>query len=118
MPRKLRSATKIKRRAGLLRKEPSPAEAKLWRHLRGNRLAGVSFRRQHSIGPYVVDFCSPAKKVIVELDGSQHLQDEEKDARRTEYLRSEGYRVLRFWNDAVMSDVDGVLLVIQRALKG
>ena len=60
-------------RAGELRQEPTPAEGKLWAYLRGNKLNGMSFRRQHTIGNYIVDFVSIKKKLVIELDGSQHL---------------------------------------------
>jgi very-short-patch-repair endonuclease len=84
--------------------------------LRGNKLDGVNFRRQHAIGKYVVDFCSPKEKLIIELDGSQHLDQEEYDEKRTEYLASRGYKVVRFWNSDVMNHVEGVILAIHQAL--
>jgi very-short-patch-repair endonuclease len=105
-------------RARELRKELTPAEAKLWARLRGNKLNGISFRRQHAIGQYVVDFCSPARKMIIELDGSQHLEQEEYDAERTVFLESQGYRVLRFWNNEVMNDIEGVMRAVGIALRG
>jgi very-short-patch-repair endonuclease len=83
-------------RARQLRKEPTPAEARLWAYLRGNRLHGISFRRQHALGEYIVDFCSIKYKLILELDGSQHLEQEGLDAQRTAFLESQGYRVVRF----------------------
>lgn len=73
---------------------------------------GVRFRRQHAIGNYVVDLCAPRKKLIIELDGSQHLKQQEYDARRTGYLESRGYRVIRFWNNEVIHNIEGVLLAI------
>jgi very-short-patch-repair endonuclease len=79
-----------------LRKTPTPAEAKLWEYLRGNKVAGVSFRRQHAIGPYVVDFCSPRQKLIIEFDGDLHGVQREYDAQRTAFLESQGYNVVRF----------------------
>jgi very-short-patch-repair endonuclease len=105
-------------RAHQLRKEPTPAEAKLWAHLRGNRLSNVSFRRQHAIGPYIVDFCAPKKQVVIELDGSQHIDQTEYDQQRTEYLRTAGYRVLRFWNYDVETNLDAVLQAILVAIEG
>ena len=86
--------------------------------MRGNQLLGVNFRRQHAIGPHVPDFCSPKMKLIVELDGSPHLEQKEYDAQRTEYLESQGYRVIRFWDDQVMNEIDGVLQKIKNALIG
>ena len=80
-------------------------------------MQGVHFRRQHVIGKYIADFCVPRKKIIIELDGGQHLDQEEYDAERTKFLESKGYRVIRFWNDEVMNDIDGVLRVIDLALR-
>jgi very-short-patch-repair endonuclease len=73
-------------RAGELRKELTPAEKKLWAYLRGDKLNGVSFRRQHAIGNFVVDFVSIKKKLIIELDGSQHLEQAEYDVERSRCL--------------------------------
>jgi very-short-patch-repair endonuclease len=103
-------------RARELRKELTPAERKLWAYIRGNQLNGVNFRRQHAIGKYIPDFCSPKAKLIIELDGSQHLEQEEYDLERTRYLESQGYKVLRFWNHQVMNDIDGVIRAILFAL--
>ena len=102
--------------AGKLRKEPTPAERKLWSRIRNDQL-GVNFRRQHAIGNYIPDFVCIEKKLIVELDGSQHPEQEEYDEERTKYLESEGYRVIRFWNNAVMKEIEGVILAIARAME-
>ena len=69
-------------------------------------------RQGHAIGPYIVDFCAPRQKLIIELDGSQHLDQSEYDAERTAYLEQRGYQVLRFWNNQVMDDIEAVLSVI------
>jgi very-short-patch-repair endonuclease len=103
-------------RARALRKEPTPAEIRLWSRLRRNQLNDTAFRRQHAIGPYIADFCALKARLVVEVDGSQHLEAAEYDARRTEYLQSRGYRVLRFWNSDVMNDLDAVLREIAAAL--
>ncbi len=103
-------------RAGELRKVQTPAEAKLWAALRGNKLGGINFRRQHAIGKYVVDFCSPGTKLVIEVDGGQHTDLEEYDKLRTEYLESKGYQVLRFWNHEVMGDIDRVLRAIHDSI--
>ena len=95
----------------------TPAEVKLWARLRAHRLEGVHFRNQHAIGNYVVDFCAPRKKLIIELDGSQHLDQEEYDKERTAYLESKGYTVIRFWNKDVMNDIDGVIRTVMLALE-
>ncbi len=92
-----------------LRQNQTEAEAKLWQVLRAHQLSDIHFRRQHAIGPYIVDFCSPKHKLIIELDGSQHLEQQENDAERTVYLEAKGYRVLRFWNNEVVGNLDEVL---------
>jgi very-short-patch-repair endonuclease len=112
-----RTSTIFQQRAAELRKESNPAEARLWMYLRANRLEGVHFRRQHGIGRYITDFCAPRKKLVIELDGSQHLIQHEYDAERTKFLQSKGYRVLRFWNNEVMENIERVLDVIYHALK-
>jgi very-short-patch-repair endonuclease len=73
---------------------------------------GVTFRRQHAVGNYVPDFCSPKVKLIIELDGSQHLEQEEYDAERTKYFEMQGYRVIRFWNNDVINKIEDVILAI------
>ncbi|MET7143762.1 endonuclease domain-containing protein [Xanthomonas sp. PPL139] len=95
------------RNARGLRRDMTDAERKLWRHLRNGGLLGLKFRRQHPMPPYVVDFYCEALKLVVELDGSQHL--EAADAERTRYLQSQGMYVLRFWNNDVMLQADAVL---------
>jgi very-short-patch-repair endonuclease len=103
--------------AHFLWKELTPAERKLWAYLRRNKLSGVNFRRQHAVGNYVTDFCSPKAKLIIELDGSQHLEQEAYDKERTKYLESQGYKVIRFWNDQVMNDIEGVIRAIIFAME-
>jgi very-short-patch-repair endonuclease len=116
MPRPPRSNPKTRTRAIELRKEPTPAEATLWAYTRNDQL-GFSFRRQHSIGNYIPDFVCIEKKLIIELDGSQHLEQEEYDKERTKYLESQGYKVIRFWNNEVINDLNGVIRVIQSTLE-
>ncbi len=111
-----RTTPKIFKRAKELHRNMSPAETELWNHLRAHRMGDVHFRNQHAIGNYIVDFCAPRKKLIIELDGSQHLEQAEYDEERTEYLEAHGYRVLRFWNHDVMQDTENVLKVIWNAL--
>ena len=103
-------------RAGELRQELTPAEKKLWAYLRGNKLNGVSFRRQHAIGNYIVDFVAIKYKLIIELDGSQHLEQTEYDEERTRYLESQGYKVIRFWNNQVENELNGVIQAIELIL--
>jgi very-short-patch-repair endonuclease len=105
------------KRAKELRRDMTPVERKLHAHLRAHRMGGVHFRPQHAIGNYIVDFCAPRKKLIIELDGSQHLEQKEYDAERTKYFEARGYRVMRFWNNDIMKDMEGVLKVIWDVLK-
>jgi phosphoribosylformylglycinamidine synthase subunit PurQ / glutaminase len=97
--------------ARLLRRQMTPSEEVLWRALRDRRLAELKFRRQHVIGPYVVDFCSARARLIVELDGPIHDSIEHAiyDGARTEYLSALGYRVIRFRNDDLINDLPQVL---------
>jgi very-short-patch-repair endonuclease len=96
-------------RARFLRRNLTKAERKLWGRLRAHRLAGAGFRRQHPIGPYIVDFCAPRKKIIIELDGAAHSSQQEYDSARSSFLEEKGFTLLRFWNNEVMTDIDGVL---------
>ena len=112
-----RTTPKIFKRAKELRRDMTPTELKLHAHLRAHRMGSVHFRPQHAIGNTIVDFCAPRKKLIIELDGSQHLEQEEYDEERTAYLKSKGYRVLRFWNNDVTNNIDSVLTVIWDTLK-
>jgi very-short-patch-repair endonuclease len=100
-----------------LRHQTTLAEKKLWVYLRVMREDGVHFRRQHAIGRYIVDFCAPRKKLIIELDGSQHFEQEEYDEERTKHLEARGYQVIRFWNNQVINDIEGVILAIKQALE-
>lgn len=117
MANNIRSNSTTKHKAIALRQTPTPAEAKLWRYLRGGRLQGCSFRRQHAVGPFIADFCCIQKKLIIEVDGGQHAEQVAYDEERTRYLASRGYHVLRFWNNEVEKDIEGVLEVIGTALK-
>jgi len=116
MPRPKRSNPKTKHQAIQLRKKSTPAERRLWSRIRDDQL-GVTFRRQHAVGNYIPDFCCPKAKLIIELDGSQHLEQEEYDVERTKYLESDGYKVIRFWNKDLMKDIEGVILAIFHALE-
>ena len=113
-----RTTPKIFEHSRKLRHNQTEAEAKLWRALRAHQMNDVHFRRQHAIGSYIVDFCAPRKKLVIEVDGGQHLEQEEYDRQRTAFLESQGYRVLRFWNHDVMKELDGVMSVILEALEG
>jgi very-short-patch-repair endonuclease len=98
-----------------LRREMTVAERRLWQALRAHRLMGAWFRRQVPIGPYIADFVCHARKLVVEVDGGQHTGSET-DARRDAWMRAEGYRVLRLWNNESLGNLDGVMDRIGRAL--
>ena len=102
-------------RARQLRRPLTPAEAVLWKQLRGRRLGGWKFRRQQPVGPYIADFYCTSPRVVVELDGDTHLGREGHDATRDEYLRAAGCRVLRFWNTAVYDERDAVIEAVWAA---
>jgi very-short-patch-repair endonuclease len=106
-------------RARTLRKNPSDAEYKLWQELRLRQLDGMRFRRQHPIGPYIVDFVCLAKRLIIEVDGEQHTQDTHvaRDERRDRWLAAKGYRVMRFQTIEVYESLDGVADTIWAALQ-
>ena len=110
MPRKL-----IKR-ARTLRINHTEAEARLWSRLRNRSLDGFKFRRQIAVDPFIVDFLCSEAMLIVELDGGQHAEQTDADARRTTYLEERGYRVLRFWNNDVLSNTDGVREIVLKEL--
>ena len=99
-----------------LRRCRTEAELALWQYLRGRRLCGRKFRRQHRIGAYIVDFACLRDRLVIELDGSQHAEQVERDLLRTRFLETQGFRVLRFWNDAVFLQLDEVLDQIAMAL--
>jgi very-short-patch-repair endonuclease len=92
------------------------AERLLWRYLRNRQLCGHKFRRQQIVGPYVVDFVCLEKKLIVELDGGQHMENAASDSERTAFLQSQEFRVARFWNNEVLANIEGVLCSITSAL--
>jgi very-short-patch-repair endonuclease len=99
-----------------LRREMTDAELKLWKVLRGRGLEGLKFRRQHPIPPYIADFCCVDKKLIVELDGSQHTA--RSDTVRTRILRSLGWTILRFWDHDVLMAIEAVVEGIWKAARG
>jgi very-short-patch-repair endonuclease len=104
------------RRARDLRNNATPAERALWKHLQGSKLDGHKFSRQIQIGPCYGDFVCRRLKVVVELDGFSHDLTAEDDARRTEYMERNGYRVVRFTNEDVLRNTEGVLAVLTREL--
>jgi very-short-patch-repair endonuclease len=115
-PRRLRGTTRaLVESARLLRRDLTPAETNLWHALRGRQVAGLRFRCQHPIGPFVADFLCPAANLIVEVDGPIHDYQIEQDAARTDYLTALGYRVLRVRNDDVLHRLPAVLARIATA---
>jgi very-short-patch-repair endonuclease len=96
-------------RARDLRRRQTDAERLLWRHLRAGQVAGAKFRRQEPIGAFVVDFCCFDPKLIVEVDGGQHVEQSDADAQRSASLERCGFRIVRFWNNEVLANVDGVM---------
>jgi purine nucleoside phosphorylase len=99
-----------------MRLEPTPAEERLWKALRGKQLAGYKFRRQHPIDRFIVDFYCAQAKLVIEVEGEIHQQTQEEDALRSEILRSKGLRVIRFTNKSVFEQFDTVLHTIRTAL--
>ncbi len=102
-------------RARRLRRDATDAERRLWSALRDRRLRGYRFRRQHPIGPFVVDFACTKQHLIVEADGGQHAELET-DERRNAWLKKEGWRLLRFWNHDILANTNGVIERILREL--
>ena len=107
----IRNNPKLKSRRRELRRDQTDTEKILWLQLRNRRFYGIKFFRQYSVGPYVLDFYCPKLKLAVEVDGGQHADDEirEYDEYRSQYLTAHGIEVLRFWNNEVMQNIDGVL---------
>jgi len=102
-----------------LRRDQTDAERTLWSRLRSKQFGGAKFCRQQPIGPYIVDFINFDIRLVVEIDGGQHSEEEmrKKDEDRTMWLRERGYQILRFWDNEVLQNVDGVLEKILAALK-
>ena len=103
-------------RARRLRRDQTEAERRLWERLRARQLSGFKFRRQHPIGRFIVDFCCQEYGIVVELDGGQHAVQFEADHIRSEFLARRGYRVLRFWNNEVLENIEAVLQQITLSL--
>jgi very-short-patch-repair endonuclease len=104
-------------RARIMRREPTPAERVLWKALRDKHLHGLKFRRQVPLGPYIVDFYCSGARLVVEVNGVVHAESQT-DPTRDEWLRAQGLHVLRFWNDEVLRNLDGVLTVIAETSRG
>lgn len=105
----------LRQRARDLRRNSTDAERHLWYYLRANRL-GVKFKRQVPIGDYIVDFVCLEKRLIIELDGGQHMDNQIYDMKRTDWLKTHGFKVLRFWNHDIFQQTPSVLDVIMTTL--
>jgi len=100
-----------------LRKNMTPAEQRLWKHLRGKRLGGYRFRRQQPLGQYILDFVCVDAKLVIEIDGGQHAEQTAYDETRTRYLQNLGFTVIPFWNNEVLQQTDAVLTDILHKLE-
>ena len=100
-----------------LRKNPTEGEQALWKHLRMRQLGGYKFRCQPPIGQYIVDFVSFEGRVVIELYGGQHSQQTDYDSKRTVWLEAQGYRVLRFWNNQVLQEIEAMKAVVLKVLE-
>jgi adenine-specific DNA-methyltransferase len=104
-------------RARQLRREMTPAEIKLWQRLCGHQMQGAHFRKQHAVGNFIVDFFCARAKLVIEIDGDVHAQQQEYDAERTQWLNTQRrYRVMRFTNDDVLRNIESVLDAVAAAL--
>ena len=99
-----------------LRNNPTDAERRLWRAISNRQINGVRFNRQVPIGPFICDLVARTPKLIVEVDGGQHAIEANADAHRTRFLEDRGYRVIRFWNNDVLENIEGVVDAILQAL--
>jgi very-short-patch-repair endonuclease len=111
MPKKSTDAAKK------LRKNPTRAENLLWQKLRNRQSEGFKFRRQQPVGSYILDFVNFKKRIVIEVDGCQHAILKDKDKKRDAWLNSEGFELMRFWNNDVFENLDGILQVIRTKLK-
>jgi very-short-patch-repair endonuclease len=109
------TSTPIEEAAKQLRKTLTPTEQKLWQELRGGKLAGLKFRRQHPVGNFILDFYCPAYKLVIEVDGEVHQNQTDYDSARTAQLENHGYKVLRFPDEAVIHHLETVLSKILQA---
>lgn len=99
-----------------LRSEMTDAESCLWRRLRARQIHGLKFRRQHPVGKYILDFACIEARLVIEVDGGQHYELQNQDSKRSAWLESQGWKVLRFWNNEVLQNIEGVLAEVLNAL--
>ena len=108
---------RLMRNGRILRKNMTPAEQRLWKHLRGKQLGGYRFRRQQPLGAYILDFICVESKLVIEIDGGQHATQIPYDEARTQYLQNLGFTVIRFWNNEVLQQTEAVLTAILHKLE-
>jgi very-short-patch-repair endonuclease len=99
-----------------LRNNPTPAERALWAQLSARKVAGVRFNRQVDIGPFVADFAARSIGLVIEVDGGDHALREREDAQRSRFIEAQGFRVIRFWNNDVLGNLEGVVAEIERVI--
>lgn len=99
-----------------LRTNMTAAERTLWRKIRQRQLGNARFRRQHAIGPFIVDFACVELKLAIEIDGGQHDEKSKQDVNRSHFLERQGWRVIRFWNHDVLLNIDGVMMAVLASL--
>ena len=116
-PSVMRTPEQLRTHVRRLHREQTEAESLLWQQLGANRFGGTKFRRQHPIGNHIVDFCYLRHRLVIEIDGGQHAEEVEKDAARTARLEAHGFRVIRFWNNEVLRNLEGVLTSIAESLQ-
>ncbi len=98
-----------------LRNDPTEAEKRLWSHLRASRFCGAKFTRQHQVGDFIADFACRSLRIAIELDGGQHAENAA-DHARTKLIEAHGYRLIRFWNNDVLGNTEGVLQIIAQEI--
>jgi len=108
---KVKNLTPVARK---LRNNLTEAEKRLWNYLRYKQLDGLRFRRQQPLGPYIVDFVNFEKRIIIEIDGGQHNENPQNDVIRDNWFKEQNFKVLRFWNNEVIENIEGVLEIIKR----
>ena len=116
-PKRVRTSAPIQQRTRELRREMTPAEKTLWNRLRDRQFAGLKFRRQHPLGPFIADFYCAECRLVIEIDGDIHDLQVQHDQARTERFEEYGYQVIRFRNEQVLNDLTGVLASIQAACR-
>ncbi len=100
-----------------LRKSPTKAEQRLWKNIRLRQLGGFKFRRQQPLGEYIVDFVCFGRRLIIEVDGGQHSEKKSYDSERDEWLKAQGFSILRFWNHQVLQEIEAVKEIIHKSLE-